>query len=112
MSNENSTETPTPKFLPLVDRRVFFSGIAGIIAAASSKPIKAGSQSKADALALMPQFIRELVAQKIGVSVETIHEWIDSREKGTQKLMCDAVEIIGEEAKMIEKARLASKGAS
>ena len=50
-------------------------------------------------LTTMPQFLRELTAAHIGVSVETINEWINSGESDAQEQICDAVEILGEKAK-------------
>ncbi len=94
-------------------RRGFLSGIAGIIVIASSMsvssmPTKAGSQSTADILAKMPQFIRELVATEMGVSVENINELIDLGDEEIHEAMCDVVIRVGDHAKVLQEQRRGS----
>ena len=86
-------------------RRGFIRGTAAIIVTASSKPTNADSKSTADLFRTMPQFIRELIADVIGVSLETINDWIDSGDKDAQERMCNAIEILGAQVRVLEWQR-------
>ena len=92
-------------FLGNVTRRGFLNGAAVVVASMSCVSVATAEISLSAALAEMPTFIRELVATEIGVTTETINEWIDSGDEESQELICNAVCTLDERVKILQEQR-------
>ena len=59
-----------------------------------------------------PQFLRELIAQHLGETVEWVTSRIDSGDEAGLELIVESIFRLGEQAEAVQKWRAAQGGAS